>query len=258
MKNTIKNESISFLSDSFNVEPWDLHFNDEELNYFWRPPNIEKLGTSVCFPLMGLLPDNKYFLNGKEYTLSMHGFAQHREFVIAEKSETFIMYELMDDQESYKHFPWHFRLSVGYSLEGDTLKTEYRIKNRDTKEMFFTVGGHPRYVCPISAGNRFEEYYIEFEKPESSKNIYKSYGPVSEIEKCFSPDGRRINLNYRMFAKGCFCLSLNSSEIRLKSDMDGRGLLFRTEGITYLQFWTEPGAPFLCLGNDIVHIRHFD
>jgi galactose mutarotase-like enzyme len=97
------------------------------------------------------------------------------------------------------------------------------------------------------AGNRFEDYYIKFEKPENAKNIYKSYGPVSEIEKCFSPDGRRIRLDYQMFAKGCFCLPLNSNEIRLKSDMSGRGFLFRMEGVTYLQFWTEPGAPFLCI-----------
>jgi galactose mutarotase-like enzyme len=247
MKNVIKNKSISFLSDSFNVEPWSLHFNDEEINYFWRPPHVEKLGTAVCFPLMGMLPDGKYIFDGKEYTLGMHGFAQDREFVIAERNETHIVYELVDDKESYAHFPWRFRFSVGYALEGDTLKTEYRIENRDEKEMFFTVGGHPRYACPVLAENHFEDYHIEFEKPESAKKIYKSYGPVSEIEKCFSPDGRRIKLDYRMFTKGCFCLPLNSTGIRLKSDVSGRGLFILAEGAVYLQFWTEPGAPFLCI-----------
>jgi galactose mutarotase-like enzyme len=196
---------------------------------------------------MGLLPDGKYIFDGKEYTLGMHGFAQDREFVVAERTETHIVYELADDKKSYDHFPWHFRFSIGYSLEGDSLKTEYRIENKDEKEMFFTVGGHPRYACPVLAENRFEDYYIEFEKPENVKKIYKSYGPVSEIEKCFSSDGRKITLDYRMFTKGCFCLPVNSSEICLKSDISNRGFLIRIEGVTYLQFWTEPGAPFLCI-----------
>jgi hypothetical protein len=47
MKNTIKNEMIHFVSDSFNVEPWELGFNNGKTNYFWWPDNLEKLGTAV-------------------------------------------------------------------------------------------------------------------------------------------------------------------------------------------------------------------
>jgi galactose mutarotase-like enzyme len=248
MKNSITDGNITFISDSYNVEPWVLKFNDEGTNYFWRPADIEKLGTTVCFPLMGMLPEDKYILNGREYTLGMHGFAQDREFAIAEKSESHIVYELTDDEDSYARFPWRFRFQAAYFTGDGVLKTEYRIENRDDKELYFTVGGHPRFSCPIGEGSRFEDYYIEFEKPESVQNIIKSYGPISEIEKCFSDDGKKIRLDYSMFSKGCFCFHpINSGQIWLKNRVNRRGLHIRIDHVTHLQFWTSPDGPFLCI-----------
>jgi galactose mutarotase-like enzyme len=248
MKHVIKTERIQFVSDSYNVEPWTLRFNDEELNYFWHPAGSEKLGTAVCFPLMGFLPDNTYILDGKEYTMGVHGFAQDREFGVAEKSEDRVCYELLDDSETYRQYPWHFRFRLIYSVEGDTLKTEYQVENRDTKDLYFSVGGHPRYTCPIDPKSRFEDYGIEFEKPEDIRTIVKSYGPLENIEKCFSADGKRIRLDYSMFSKGCFCFHpYNSSELVLKSEKNNRGIRIRPSGASHLQFWTTPGAPFLAI-----------
>jgi hypothetical protein len=36
MKHLIANEKITFVSDSFGVEPWSLVFNDERVNYLWH------------------------------------------------------------------------------------------------------------------------------------------------------------------------------------------------------------------------------
>ncbi|MDR3248389.1 MAG: hypothetical protein LBT39_06350 [Treponema sp.] len=255
MKNLIKNRSISFVSDSFNVEPWALRFNDEEINYFWRPADLPKLGTAVCFPLMGGLPDNKYMLDGKEYTMDTHGFAQDREFAIAEKDGEHICYDLTDDAGTYQQYPWHFRFSLTYAVEGETLKTSYRVENRDEKELYFSVGGHPRYACPITPGTSFEDYFIEFEKPESVKNIVKAYVPLSEIAARMSADGRRLDMDYRLFAQGCFCFHpCHSGEICLRNKKDGRGLHIQlrgaakaVRGASHLQVWTQSGAPFLAI-----------
>ncbi|MDR1971962.1 MAG: hypothetical protein LBQ46_08575 [Treponema sp.] len=248
MKHTIRNEAVSFVSDSFNVEPWDLHFNEESVNYFWRPQEVKKLGTAVCFPLMGTVPGGKYKFDGKEYSLGMHGFAQDREFAVAEKIEDRIVYELNDDKDSYTRFPWHFNFRLAYTIRGAGLKTEYLIKNRDEKEMYCTVGGHPRYACPVGDGSRFEDYFFEFENSERIENIYKSYGPVEEIAKCLSPDGKKIHLDYRMFTKGCFCFHpINSRSVVLKNKKNGRGLNINIGDASHLQFWTEPGAPFICI-----------
>jgi len=248
MRTTIKNGCLFFESDSYNAEPWMLRFVDEHINYFWRPVDLAKLGTVVCFPLLGFLPGDTYRYNGKEYTMTIHGFAQDREFAVSEKGDTFITYTLVDDDFTYRQFPWHFCFSLTYALENDSLKTVYKVENRDTITLFFSAGGHPRYACPISEGSKFEDYYIGFEKPESTGTIVKSYVPISVIEKYFGDDGKSINLDYSMFTGGCFCFHhYNSRIIYLRNNKNSRGLCIDPGGASHLQFWTRPNDPFLAI-----------
>jgi galactose mutarotase-like enzyme len=248
MKNTISNAAISFVSDSFNVEPWALYFNDDEVNYVWHCAEGETLGAAVCFPLLGSLPDNKYELDGKEYMMGMHGFAQYRNFTILKQTEDTVIYEITDNDDSYAQYPWHFSFQVVYSLEGTSLKTQYRVRNSDKKKMYFSVGGHPRYACPIGGAGYFENYTLVFDKPETIQNIVKSYGPIRSIQECLSSDGRQLDLNYRMFDKGCFCLHpLNSDYITLQTAKTSRALKLGIAGVSHFQLWTTVGAEYIAL-----------
>jgi galactose mutarotase-like enzyme len=248
VKNTIANDKITFVSDSFNVEPWELRFSDDNVNYFWHTPPGESLGTAVCFPLLGSLPDNKYMLHGKEYRMGMHGFAHNRDFEIVEKSESSITYEITDNRETLVQYPYKFRLQVVYTVEGTSLKTEYRVKNCDDKELYFSVGGHPRYACPIGGEGRFEDYYFEFAQSESTKNIVKSFGPIEPIEECLGGDGKSLRLDYSMFTKGCFCFHpFNSDHLILKSEKTERRLKMSFNGMSHLQFWTSQGNEFIAI-----------
>jgi galactose mutarotase-like enzyme len=190
-------------------------------------------------------------LDGKEYEMDKHGFAKTCDFDIAEKSESSIIYEITDNEETLVQYPYKFRFRVIYSVENTTLKTEYRVKNHDKKDMYFSVGGHPRFACPIGgdeADVHFGDYYAEFEKPESIKNIVKSYGPVSVIEKFLSKDGKRIHFDYSMFTEGCFCFHpVKSNFLMLKSDKNPRSLTVRMDTATHLQFWTVVGGMFMAV-----------
>jgi len=247
MKHTISNDKLVFVSDSYQVEPWELRFKDDSVNYFWRPPSVEKLGAAVCFPLLGFLPDGRYILDGKEYAMDMHGFAKDCEFAVAHQDENSIVYEITDSEWTRKQYPYRFRFQVAYILEGESLRTEYRVENLGDCEMYYSVGGHPRYACPIDGG-RFEDYYVEFEKPERIENIVKTYGALSVIEKQFSEDYRRISMDYSMFEKGCFCLHpVNSAFVTLKSGQSLRSLRLSTDTLSHLQFWTTVDGAFLCM-----------
>lgn len=250
MKNTISNDEILFVSDSHNVEPWALRFRDEEVNYVWRPQSVTALGAAVCFPLLGPLPDGKYVLEGKEYRMEMHGFAKDCDFEVAERSQSSITYAITEDKRTLAQFPYRFRFRVRYSVTDSTLKTEYGVRNRDDRTMHFSVGGHPRFACPIGGpdAGRFEDYRIDFENPESTENIVKSYGPIGLIERFFSDDHRRLRLDYSLFAKGSFCFHpFNSHRIALGSERSSRSLVVRAATATHLQFWTAVGQPFIAI-----------
>jgi galactose mutarotase-like enzyme len=224
-----------------------LRFRDEDVNYFWRPPELDKLGHAICFPLLGGFAGDAYELYGKTYIMKQHGFANEYEYEAVEQSESEITYELRDNEDTLRQYPYHFRLRVIYSLDGAALQTRYCVKNLDDKEMYFSVGGHPRYACPIGAGN-FEDCYLEFEKPESIDNIVKHYEPLSVIKECFGDGNKTLALKREIFEKGCFCLHpVHSDYVTLKQAKSSRGIQIQTNTLTHLQFWTSADGRFLCM-----------
>jgi len=247
MKNTIQNDFLVFESDSYNAAPLNLCFTDENINYFWSASGTAKPGVEVCFPLLGFLHENKYFYDGKEYKMGIHGFANGRDFAVREKGAYFIGYELCDDEDTYRQFPWHFNLLITYSLENNALRTSYKIENRDEKEMYFSIGGHPRFSCPVTEDCSFEDYYIEFENAKSIKELVKSYCAEGDVEKCFFDNGKKLQLNYGIFSDGCICFSSVMEKIYLKNSKNNRGLFIEGGKANYLQFWTQPGSPLIAI-----------
>jgi len=257
MRTEISSGQIVFIAETMGAEPWVLRFNGEDVNYIWRPiSNPEKSGgTSICFPLLGAVPEGKYRLNGKEYEMQMHGFAQYRDFKIIEKKENAVLLEIRDTPETFSVFPYAFCFQVLYSVEGRTLKTEYRITNKSAEEMFFSVGGHPRFSCPIvdrRAANdlQFSDYLLEFDPPHPPESVAKSYGPLEVIKQFTGTDNRTLRLDYDLFEKGAFCYDRTENRtvtLKRAKDNSARSLVMKIGGNAFLTIWNSPGEPFVAL-----------
>ncbi|MDR2211122.1 MAG: hypothetical protein LBO65_06625 [Spirochaetaceae bacterium] len=246
MKTTITNGTITFTAESLGAEPWILKFNDDGVNYIWRPSPHESGGTPICFPLLGAVPDKLYRLDGKEYQMEMHGFAQFCDFSVVEKTDSAVLYQITETPETLARYPWRFCFQVLYRLEGAALVTEYRVKNRDAGEMYFSVGGHPRFSCPIGGAGEFGDYVLEFEKPEAPEAVIKSYCPRETIARFM--DGGNLRLNYGMFEKGAFCFNVRENRaVTLKSQVTPRALRIFIGGAAWFQLWTSVGAPFIAM-----------
>ena len=247
MNNTIQNDFLIFESCAYNAAPLKLNFIDEDINYFWQAKDSNKPGVEVCFPLLGFLHENKYLYNGNEYKMGIHGFANGRDFTVRERGAYFIAYELCDDEDTYRQFPWKFNLLITYLLENNKLKTMYKVENWDNKEMYFSIGGHPRYSCPLTGEESFEDYYIEFEKAKSIEQLVKSYCPEIDVDNCFFDNGKKLGLNYGIFSEGCICFSADMEKIYLKNNKNNRGLFIEGGKANYMQFWTRPGDPLIAI-----------
>ena len=67
-----------------------------------------------------------------------------------------------------KTVSFDFELQMTYELDGQKLKITHTVINHDSIPMPFCVGGHPAFNCPISEGEDFEDYVVEFEYPETA------------------------------------------------------------------------------------------
>lgn len=128
----------------------------------------------VLFPFVGGLKNKTYKYAGREYAMGQHGFARDREFHMTEHDVDTIWFELKADEESMKVYPFRFRLEVGYHLENRTIRVMWRVTNEDKKTMFFSIGGHPAFMCPIDGQGKQTDYYLLFDNRETL-----SYGKLS-------------------------------------------------------------------------------
>jgi galactose mutarotase-like enzyme len=95
--------------------------------------------------------------------MSQHGFARDMEFTLISKSDQEIWLSLDATKETYEKYPFWFRLELGYRLEGSTITALWRVINQDNKTMYFSIGGHPAFMCPLDGKGEQRDYYLQFD-----------------------------------------------------------------------------------------------
>lgn len=148
----------------------------------------------VLFPIVGSLKNKEYKYNGKNYPMSQHGFARDKEFVMTAHNEDTIWFELKSDEELYEKYPFRFRLEVGYQLTGREIKVMWRVTNDDKKTMFFSIGGHPAFMCPIENNGKQTDYFLLFDNKEnltysklSTNGLVETEGHVLDVKNGVMP-----------------------------------------------------------------------
>ncbi len=202
---------------------------------------------SGCAPLLFPCPGkNRLVFGGKDYGLSMHGFAQSKEFTLVEERGDSVLLSLIADSETREIYPFDFEFSVRYTLAESGYCVEYIITNRGTGDMPFSCGGHESFALEGEP----EEYYVEFEKEENLDfHIHGDLGMLTgetvphghsrrlDIEKSFTDHGNTVILK-----------NIKSEYAELRRRSDG-SLVARTifPGIVNLLIWHPHGSRMLCL-----------
>lgn len=121
--------------------------------------------------------------------MSQHGFARDRDFVMTFHDENSIWFELKSDEKTYDAYPFEFKLEIGYQLTGRTIQVIWKVTNTDKKIMYFSIGGHPAFMCPIDQQGKQTDYYLIFDNKEnltysklSSNGLIETEGHILETE----------------------------------------------------------------------------
>lgn len=196
----------------------------------------------VLFPIVGKLKNGKTIIEGNEYQMGQHGFARDMEFEeIGENS-----YVLKSNEETKEKYPYDFELYISHNVQKNKVITKYKVVNKDSKTMYFGLGGHPAYACEYASG----KYRLEFEDIEDRLEIYQLEDGLlkknpEKLTKFFREN--RIFLDKKTFEKDALIIkNINSSKIYLKTETKTI-LAFEFKGFPYLGVWSKPGASFVCI-----------
>lgn len=215
-----------------------LHDN---INYMWRrDPILWANSAPILFPFVGAVNNNEFRIDGKTYTMTQHGFARHSEFETNQKSETEVTFTLRSNDYIAEHYPYLFELNVTYSLHGSSLKCHCEVKNIDTQDITFGIGGHPAFACPFMEGEHSNDYYIEFSEYETleRKMIDVEAKGMSYETKPLFDNEKRFFVRQAMFDTDAVVVkNFKSENVALKSLNHNKSIVFHMTGFEHLGIW---------------------
>jgi galactose mutarotase-like enzyme len=225
---------------------------ENNIEFMWQAnPNIWGSHAPNLFPIIGSMKDDSYIYNSTIYNVSKHGFARHNEdFTIKHQTDTSITFSLVSNKELYNIYPFNFEFIITYTLSNNQLQINHTIKNLDKKPLYFSVGGHPAFNCPLSDDENYTDYYLEFDKKENSTSyiLNTSNGLITNKTKPVFTNGNQIQLHDKLFNEDALIFKdLKSRKVSLKSLTKGNILTVDFEGFPYLGIWAKPNAPYVCI-----------
>ena len=248
----LKNEKISVGVKTKGAELCSIFHDELQKEFLWQAEaSIWGRHAPILFPIIGQVQGGEYTYRGKQYTLPQHGFARDSQFVVKSNTETSVSLLLSSSEESLKVYPFDFELELNFELEDSSVKASYVVRNKTKDEMFFSLGLHPGFICPLEENTVFDDYYIEFEQNEIVDRQLLD-GPLLSGEriKDVLQGGNKFPLSHASFKDDAIIVeSFKSKFITIKSDKTTRFVEMGLDGFPLLGIWSMPGkkAPFVCL-----------
>jgi galactose mutarotase-like enzyme len=248
MKNFIKNSILKIVVDSIGAELNSIQTVADNFEYLWQSdPQYWRRQSPLLFPIVGRVKDDHYRVDGKEYPMENHGFVKECRFELVDTGPQLLVYQLESNKDTLQKYPYHFRLQVSYRLDGRELEVGYTVKNLDQREMFFSIGAHTGFRCPLTTSDTMNDYRLEFEKAEQVERYLLKDNLFTGGKELFLNKEKVLPLSYELFKKGAFVMKgLKSNQIVLKSDKTSRSAKVSFKGFPYLVIWSQPG-PFVCI-----------
>lgn len=249
MKYKLYNNGISVIINSRGAEVKSLIKDDTE--YIWGGSEQSwNRSSPILFPIVGSLKNKTTKIFDREYSMSQHGFLRDQDFHLVSQECCEIVLEFNSNDKTHKMYPFNFTARVNHTLEKNTLTTTVKVTNNDSKEMFFNIGGHPGFSCPLFAGEEFTDYRIEFEKTESFASPSVENDATLNFDKPYKvfKNLSVLNLDYSYFEIDAIIIpKVNSNFVKLLNK-DNKGIKFSFDDFNSFAIWTHPNkSPFVCL-----------
>ena len=248
----LKNDLLNINIKHKGVELCNITSVKNDTEFMWEADsNIWGSHAPNLFPIIGSMKDDSYIYDNKTYPMTKHGFVRKNEaFSIKNSSKTDITFLLNTNDELYKMYPFLFEFEISYTLKDNVLTINHQVKNLDNKPLYFSVGGHPAFKCPLYSDENYTDYTLEFEKAESSQSylLNMESGLVTERTKPVFANSTRINLDEDLFNEDALIFKdLKSRKVTLKHQNKGPILSVTFRDFPFLGIWAKPNATYVCI-----------
>lgn len=212
-------------------------------------PSVWGRHAPACFPWCGRLKDGYFEQDGVRYENGPHGFAREYPHTLVGQDGASLTFRLDWNEETWKRYPWKFRLETEYRLGEGVLSSTYRVYNLDEREMPFQAGFHYALALPLTPGGQTEDHELRFAGAEEPEEILTLEGGLVSGRRPRFTGMDHVKLDDHLFDQDSICLSgLRTPWIELASRTGETAIRLGMEGFPYVLFWSKPGPMrFVCI-----------
>ena len=223
--------------------------------YMWcGDPAYWNRTAPILFPFVGSLNGKQYRYGGKTYHIGQHGFARDMEFDLVSESDTKLVMEVRETAETMEIYPFHFLLELSFELGEDGLTVGWKVKNTDEKTMYFSIGGHPAFNCPMGGRGSQSDYALRFQKEgrplqEIVSEMIGEGGLVTGERTTFGLEEGYLPVTPNLFDADTIVLEDGQTDEISLCDPEGKEYVCVKFPMPIVGIWTpiEKNAPFLCI-----------
>jgi galactose mutarotase-like enzyme len=174
-------------------------------------------GIPVLFPYAGKLVDELFVPAGTK--MKQHGFGRNKAWRVTEKRADAVRVALAQDADTRAQYPYEFEAEYSALVVPNGVQVEILGTNRGAKPLPVSPGWHPYFNCPAENKNQVSGDVSGLASDKLGNDIEFDFGLVAPAS------GRA---EFQVPGLGSLRISF-SPEMR------------------HLQFWSQPGKPFICL-----------
>jgi galactose mutarotase-like enzyme len=251
----LKSNTLTLKMNEHGAELVSIYNHLTNTEYLWNAdPLYWKRSSPILFPFVGTLNNKSYTYNGQNYSMDPHGFARDMRFSLLCKSEDEIWFSLDATEETQKTYPFLFRLEIGYRLEERKITVLWRVINRGESTMYFSIGAHPAFMCPLNSDEKQSDYSLLFDNKEPLRYLLINDKSLTvkkpkDQQELLITDSGIVPIHPHMFDQDALIIEDNQSHQVSLLTPDKKSYVTVTFDAPLFGLWSPAGkhAPFVCI-----------
>lgn len=251
MQAVLENDILKVTVNHFGAELSSMVKKDTGVEYMWNADEqFWKRSAPVLFPIVGSLKNKEFQYNGKAYPMGQHGFARDMEFSLVSNDGTEAWFSLSSDESTFEKYPFAFSLEIGYCLSGSTLTVIWKVVNEDKKTMYFSIGGHPAFMCPLNGEGNQTDYFLQFDTDKDlTYSKLSENGLVYKRDNVLATNGGTMQITEHLFDEDALVVEGGQAHVVSLCKPDKTPYLTVKFDAPLFGLWSpaKKNAPFVCI-----------